>query len=439
MPLIRREPGVGNGVGEVTTLAFAAVAVLLLLWSLTSGLLARRNVTGPLVFVVAGYLLANPGWGVASLDLEAEVVHGLAEYALALVLFADASRVNMNRLRRDVGVPARLLGIGLPLTLGVGALAAALFFDDIPWSLALFLGAALAPTDAALSAQVVGDKRVPAKLRLSLNVESGLNDGIVTPVVGLALALTAATMGTASGAESQQAAWIGALIELAIGIGAGAALGAAGALGVNLAGARGWALPGGRRLATLATALAAFALAVGLDGNGFLAAFVAGVVFGRLLDQRHLDDEAAIVLPELGGELLALVVWFVFGAQLVPLAFAHLTAADIGFALLSLTLFRLVPVLVALLGSGLALRDQLFVGWFGPRGLASVVFAVLAAEELGESGTTGHVIAIVAWTVLFSVVAHGVTAGPAARAYGAPSSSGDGAAIGRLPRRYASR
>lgn len=393
-----------------------AVAVLLLVWSVFSGVLARHNLTGPLLFMVAGYLLANPSWGPIPIDIEASEVHAVAEITLALVLFSDASRVNLGELRHNLSMPGRLLGIGLPLTLLVGGVGAAVMFLDLPWSLALFIGAALAPTDAALSVQVINDERVPMGLRRALNVESGLNDGIATPVVTLALALAATQVGLSSEGEGFAAG--AALRELGLGALAGLAVGIIGAGGINQAFARDLSLPGGRRLAALATALAAFGLALSIAGNGFVAAFVAGIAFGATLNGQDIDTEEVVELPELGGELLALVIWFVFGAGLVPVAFNEFGLPLLGYALLSLTLFRIVPVALSMVRSGLSRRDVVFLGWFGPRGLASVVFALLAVEALGEAEQALPTIAAVAMTVLLSVILHGVTAGPAGNRYG---------------------
>ena len=176
-------------------------------------------------------------------------------------------------------------------------------------------------------------------------------------------------------------------------------------------------MSGGRRLAALATAFSSFTLAVALDGNGFIAAFVAGIAFGARLDAGVADVERTDELPELLGEVLALAVWFLFGAALVPVAFDWLSVSILVYALLSLTVIRCVPVAIALIGSGVDRQTVLFVGWFGPRGLASVVFALLAVEELGETGDVAPAVAAVAFTVLLSVVLHGVSAGPLAALY----------------------
>ena len=371
--------------------AVAVLGVLLFAWALVSGALARRNVTGPLVFAVAGYVLANPDWGAVAVDVEAASVHLIAEVTLGLVLFADAARVNARELRADSVLPIRLLGVGLPLCIAAGSLVAAMVFD-LPWGLALFIGASLAPTDAALSVQVINDARIPMRLRRSLNVESGLNDGIATPVVMVALAVAASQLGLVG--ETAGFELGAALRELGIGAVVGAVVGGVGAAALSHSSRQGWLAPGARRLATLALAVSALA------------------------DRTTLDLERTDELPELGGELLALVVWFLFGATLLPVAFGHLDASVVAYSLASLTVVRMVPVALSMLGTGLDRPTTWFLAWFGPRGLASVVFALLAIEELGENDSAATTaVATIAMTVALSILLHGVSAGPGGRRY----------------------
>jgi sodium/hydrogen antiporter len=399
-------------VTESTTLT---LALLVLGWAIVSGALARHNITGPLVFAVAGYLLANPEWGPLDIDVEAGSVHVVAEVTLALVLFSDASRVDVTELRRDVWLPARFLAIGLPLSVAFGSLLAAVFFD-VPWALAGFIGAALAPTDAALSAQVINDERVPMRLRRVLNVESGLNDGIATPIVTFMLAVAASQIGVERHSASYEAGQ--ALRELGGGVVVGLIVGFAGAALLVIASHHQWIAPGGRRLATLAVAIASLAAALAIDANGFIAAFVAGITFGAWLNHSEQAAKEVGELPELGGELLALVVWFLFGATLVHVAFDVLDGALVVYAVASLTIIRVLPVALCSVRAGLDRPGVMFIAWFGPRGLASVVFALLAVEELGQaSPDVQQAVAAVSLTVLLSVVLHGVTAGPAGRRY----------------------
>ena len=397
----------------MTESAFAVLMSIVIAWAVLSDRLARWNISGPLVLSVAGFVLANETWGLVPIDIEAPSIQLLTEITLALLLFSDAARVNIASLRRDVQVPARLLGIGLPLTVILGALGAAWLFRDISWALAGFVGAALAPTDAALSAQVIDDKRIPIRVRRALNVESGLNDGIVTPIVVFTLAVAADQLGIAGGEHSA----LGPLLELAVGILVGIAVGLVSAKLIAIGSRRLWVVHGGRRLATLAAALASYALAVTLGGNGFIAAFTAGIAFGAISLRDGVDVDEAAELPELLGEALALAVWFLFGAALVPIAFEHFSVWTLLYAVLSLTVIRMVPVALALLGTRLDTGTVLFMGWFGPRGLASVVFALLAVEQLGELEVVGQAISVLALTVTLSVVVHGVSAGPLGRVY----------------------
>ncbi|MFW0795574.1 cation:proton antiporter [Gordonia sp. CPCC 205515] len=414
----------------MTDAVLAVLCLLILLWAITSQLLSRHDVTGPLLFVVAGYVLANPTWGVLDVDVDTSLVHRLAELTLALVLFTDASRVDVGGLRKAVRVPARLLLIGLPLTMLLGTLGAYWCFGGIGWALALFVGASLAPTDAALSVQLINDERIPQRLRLALNVESGLNDGIATPVVTLAIALAGTSMGLSSGEHVT----VGdAGVELLLGVAIGVVVGAVSAWAINMSARQGLSSASTRRIATLAVAIGVFLLALAVEGNGFIAAFVAGMTFGYIVrrpissgseeSDKAIDDSdgtALEVLPELGGELLALMVWFLFGAALIPLVLQVVEAGDLllmlAYAVLSLTVFRMVPVVLSLLGSGLSARDVAIVGWFGPRGLASVVFGLLGVEALAGS-TAQTAVAAIGTTVFLSVIAHGVTAGPVARRY----------------------
>ncbi|MET4637184.1 cation:proton antiporter [Mycetocola sp. 2940] len=391
----------------------AALSLIVLGWAVVSNRLALWNITGPLVFTVAGFVLGNPAWGILAVEVEAPTVHVLAELTLALLLFSDASRVNTVTLRHDVGLPARLLGIGLPLSAVLGTLVAGLLFSDFTWALALFVGAALAPTDAALSVQVIDDRRLPARVRRALNVESGLNDGIVTPVVVFALAVASIR----PGGSGEVAESVRVILELVIGIAVGLMLGFGSAWLIGFASRRRWILHGGRRLGTLATAVGSFSLAQTLGGNGFIAAFLAGIAFGAAFPRDVADVDEVGELPELLGEVLALGVWFLFGAALLPVALNYVSPSTLVYAVLSLTVIRMLPVSLALIGSGFDRGTVLFLGWFGPRGLASVVFALLAVEELVATEVVGQAISVVAVTVLLSVAAHGMSAGPLGRRY----------------------
>jgi sodium/hydrogen antiporter len=406
----------------------AIVAALVFAWGTLSARLERFDVTAPIIFVVAGLLLTHGLLAPLSFVPSRELVKALAEITLVLVLFSDASRVGLRDLRADSGLCVRLLGIGLPLTIGLGTLLALGLFDGMGIWLALLVGAALAPTDAALGAGVMVNPAVPVRIRRLLNVESGLNDGIATPVVLVAIA---------GAATAEHAASIGpgeAVAELALGVLVGAVVGSAGGFVVNAARRRGWAEGGFAGSAVLALAICAYACALALHGNGFIAAFVGGLAYRLGGGQR---GERLVPYVEETGALVSLLVWLAFGAIAVVPAFEGLTWQTVLYAGLSLTVIRMAPVALSLIGARLGRPAVAFVGWFGPRGLASVVFALLALEDLGKPARPA--VTVIAFTVLLSVVAHGLTADPLARRYGpglASTAGGpDDPAIPQMPER----
>jgi sodium/hydrogen antiporter len=386
----------------------AIVAALVFAWGTLSARLERFDVTGPIIFVLAGVLLTHGPLAVLSVNPAPELVKALAEVTLVLVLFSDASRVGLRELRADAGVYARLLGIGLPLTIGLGTLLALALFHGMSIWLALLVGAALAPTDAALGAGMMVNPAVPVRIRRLINVESGLNDGIATPFVLVALA-------GAQTAEHAHATGPGkAVAELAVGLLVGAAIGGAGGWLINVARQRGWAAEGFAGSAVLGLAICAYASALALHGNGFIAAFIGGLAYGAIGGR---GSARLVPFVEETGALVSLLVWLAFGSVVVAAAVEGLTWQIVVYAVLSLTLIRMAPVAVALAGARLGRTAVLLVGWFGPRGLASVVFALLALEDLGQPAAS-QAVAVITATVLLSVIAHGATADPLARRLG---------------------
>ena len=401
--------------------AFAAVAVLatIVAWCVLAGRLQPAGLTAPIVFVAAGWLFTE-GIDLFHLDVEPELVRLIAEVTLVWVLFADASRVRLDQFRRDLGLYARLLGVGLPLTLALGAGVAMLVLGLDPWA-ALLVGAALAPTDAALGAPVMSNPRVPPKVRRALNVESGLNDGIVTPVVLVAVAGVAVDQGI-GGVESPERA----ALSLVVGLVAGVVIGGLGGTVTRLARERGWLSGELAGPAVLALALLAYAGSLAIDGNGFVAAFVAGLVFGNVAGP---SGEKEVYFVEQSADVASMISWLVFGALAVPVMQVTWSWTLLAYAVLSLTVVRMVPVALALLGVGLDRFSVLFVGWFGPRGLASVIFALIALEELEGAGH--EAVAVISLTILLSVLAHGVSAVPAANRFPAAGPTAPGAVTPR--------
>ncbi len=381
----------------------AILAVLGFLYVLVSGRVERSWLSGPIVFVVAGLLLGPGGLGVLMLGMTAEGLRLLAELTLAMVLFRDAAKADLYRIRRSLGLPERLLLVGLPLTILAGMLLARLLFPALGLVEMALLAAILAPTDAALGEPVVADPLVPADLRATLNVESGLNDGICVPVIVL-------LVGIAVGTEMAglTAAHVVRVIveELGIGLATGAALAAAAASLLRLAMARHWTAPGWRDMALVALPTACFTTAQALGGSGFIACFVGGIVFNL----RHSRQPGLMRGAETVGDGLAFLTWIVFGAAVVWQVIDRITPTVLLYALFSLTIVRMLPVWISLLGSSVASRDRLFLGWFGPRGLASIVFALLILDTGLRHVETLE--AVIACTVILSVIAHGMTANP---------------------------
>ncbi|MFI0149550.1 cation:proton antiporter [Streptomyces lydicus] len=386
---------------------FSLVLLLLFVWCLCARRMERYELTAPAAFVLAGLLLAE-GIGVLDLALPHETVTALAEITLVWVLFTDAARLSFRALRPELGLCVRLLGVGLPLCTALGSLLAAALLPGVSGWGALYVGAALAPTDAALGATMMVNPDVPARIRRLINVESGLNDGIATPFVVLALAGVTAAEGTAGPGASGQA-----VVELLIGAAYGVALGLVAGLLLRAALRAGWATEDFAGAGVLALALLGYTSALALGGNGFVAAFLAGLAFGSA----HGAPPRVLLYVEQSASLLSVLVWLVFGALLLPAVFDALTWQAVLYAVLSLTVVRMVPVALSLVGSGLDVRSVLFVGWFGPRGLASIIFGLLAIEELsGPDRRT--LVPVVGITVLLSVLAHGLTSAPLAKRYG---------------------
>ena len=392
--------------------AVALVAAVVVAYGLVSRVVARTWLTAPIVFVGAGLLLGPDVTGLVPLDLGNEPVRVLAELTLVLVLFVDATRIDLRVLRRNRQVPARLLGLGLPLTVVAGTLAG-IWLLDLPFWQAAIVGVALAPTDAALGQAVVTDKHVPVKVRQALNVESGLNDGLAVPLITVALVAAGASV---EGLDSAGAGSFGVLVAQAVGLGTVGGIVVGGLLGrvVEVAYRRGTAGPVFRQIAVVGLPLLAWSGTEALGGNGFIAAFVAGCCFGFVA--RDASDDL-LELSEDESTLLTLLTFLVFGGAFVGPVLAFLDLRLVAYVVASLTVVRMVPVLLVTLGLGFQPYTGLFLGWFGPRGLASVVFALGIAEAEGlDDGE--RLFAIVAATIFASVIVHGLSSAPLAAAYG---------------------
>jgi sodium/hydrogen antiporter len=389
--------------------SLAIVALALLGVAAVSRRLSGTPVTAAMLFVAVGVLVGPEVLDGIDLESTSSTVRALAEATLALVLFCDASRIDLGQLRREVGVPLRLLGFGLPLTIALGAVAATVIFGQLSVEEAVILAIVLAPTDAALGQAVVTEPRVPQRIRQGLNVESGLNDGICVPLLFAAVAVADVESEISEGRSA------GTLLleEIGYGVVGGVAAGLLIAAIVIHAGRRDLIAAQWRQVIPAAGAALAYGTASALDGSGFIAAFVAGMAFRLALGR---DPEDLNQLGEQVGNVLNGVTFLLFGAILLGPALGELTWELALYAVLSLTVVRMVPVAIAMWRTRARPPTLGFLGWFGPRGLASIVFALIVIEESHLPHENLIVLAIYT-TVGLSVFAHGLSATPLANRY----------------------
>jgi sodium/hydrogen antiporter len=405
--MIRVRPRVDNQQAVNWVVPILALSVLIV--AAVSRRLTGTAITPAMVFTAVGVLVGPEVAGEVNLSPTGSTVRTLAEATLALVLFSDASRIKLSRLRGEYELPLRLLGVGLPLTIALGAVIATGVFNQLTLAEAVVLAVLLAPTDAALGQAVVTEPRLPSRIRQGLNVESGLNDGICVPLLFIALAAADVDSHITSGHHAITIV----VEELGYGMLGGAASGLLVVLVVRFAGRRDLITPSWMQVVPVAGAALAYGLAAALGGSGFIAAFVAGALFGTMLER---ESEAAIPLTEEIGQLLNGVTFVVFGAVLLGPALAHVSWQIVLYGLLSVTLVRMLPVAIAMLGSAARPPTVAFVGWFGPRGLASIVFAVIVVERshLPHADT---ILVATYLTVGLSVLVHGASAAPLADRY----------------------
>jgi NhaP-type Na+/H+ or K+/H+ antiporter len=373
-----------------------------LAFALASRRLATTPFTAAIAFVTLGLVVGTEGLDVVHLDIRSSELRVLVEATLALMLFADAAGLDTDRLRHETGVPLRLLGVALPITIVTGSLVAVFMFPDLFVFEAVALAVLLAPTDAALGQAVVADTRLPSSVRQGLSVESGLNDGVCVPLL-----LAAITF-----AEVEESATVGGdvIIDLVTELAIAGVTGAAVGVGIGLlrrrAEGKRWIADAWRPLIPLVAIIVAYVLTVDLGGSGFIASFVAGLAYGRTVGTVARRDTE---LTEQLGQLLSAVTFVLFGAVMVGIGITSFDWSTLLYAVLSLTVLRMIPVAIALIGSGARAPTVALAGWFGPRGLATIVFALIIIEDSGLPGTH-RIVDVATITVLLSVFAHGLTA-----------------------------
>jgi len=388
----------------------AVLALFVFCYSLVAGRVERAATSGPIVFVLAGLLMGPLGLAWFDGDVSNTELRVLADLTLALILFIDAANADLGVLKRQFRIPSRMLLFGLPGVIFLGTITAALLFDTLSLFEAAIVGTMLAATDAALGKGVITNKAVPTRIREGLNIESGLNDGLCVPILFVFIALAVGSSGEGGGG---MLALKLVFQELGIGLAVGLGLTAVGTWALRWCHDKGWVTEIWKQVTVVALAIACFSVAQSLHGSGYIAAFTGGLLFGfKAKEATH-----GLVLASEGiGETLALTTWFVFGAAVIGQSVQFFSWEMLVYALLSLTVIRMLPVFLSLSAMGESTASKLFLGWFGPRGLASIVFAIIVLNE-GVPG--GKFIAmVVVLTVFFSLVAHGISANPLAKLMG---------------------
>ena len=379
-----------------------------MLYSLVAGRLERTSVSGPMVFLTFGFLASPLCLGWLGLDIGRDWLRTLADLTLALVLFIDASKANRSVLQNNASLPLRMLAFGLPMTIALGIGVGMLLFDDLSiWELAI-LATMLTATDAALGKAVVTNKAVPVRIREGLNVESGLNDGICVPLLFVFIVLA-----EASGVEGEGFSLVltHMVKEIGIGLVVGLGITAIATWLMKVCHERDWITEVWAQLPVMMLALLCFTVAQSLHGSGYIAAFVGGILFGI----RAKRETHKLVLNAEGmAETLAMFTWVIFGAAVIKKAYMFFNWQVLVYALLSLTVVRMLPIFLSLTGSGEKVESKLFLAWFGPRGFASIVFAIIVLNT-SLPGAEQMAIVVIC-TVILSAFLHGMTANPFASA-----------------------
>ncbi len=383
---------------------------LVLLFGLFSRRAEHSVITAPMVFVTAGMLLSLVVPAEIKENIEAPWVKVVAELTLILVLFVDSSTLDLRELLKHRQLPMRLLLIGLPITMVVGILMAwPMFPDENIWLIAL-MALILSPTDAALGLAVVTSERVPLTVRQTINVESGLNDGFALPPILVCLAV----LSGGEHADEGLSYWgMFTLKQFIVGPIIGGAVGWLGGYLVDECSKRQWMSATFQRLASLSIAVLAFAAAESLHGNGFIAAFFSGMLLGT---KTHAFRESIHGFGESLGQILVLLIFLVTGLLIIPLSYPHWDLTSWLYAILSLTVIRMVPVALSLMGTGLDRKTINFIGWFGPRGIASILYLLMAVIQLKVAGHE-RIFSVISLTVLLSIFLHGMSAVPLSKIF----------------------
>ena len=385
------------------------IALVILGYGYFSKFLSRFNISGPMVFTIVGVLLSPMVLGSGEVKIDSERIQIIAEITLILVLFSDASALNLKKLKKEWKIPVRLLVIGLPITIIFTTLVAKGFFPEESMIYLLLLALVLAPTDAALGKAVVSDKKVPENIRSSINVESGLNDGIVFPLL-----ITVAAI-IVSGTSGEGEGWLGYVIkQVVFGSIIGALVGYVGARLSMWVIKRKWMEEAYENLVPIALAIFSYYLAEHFGGNGFIAAFFSGLFLGNFSEELRDNVEN---FAESEGELLIMIIFLVFGLAFLPAFIPYWDLTVLFFSILSLTVLRMIPVAFSLIGIS-DFSTMIFIGWFGPRGIASILYMLIVIHEIGSIEGHEKIFAVMSLTIFLSIFLHGLSAKPFSNIYG---------------------
>ena len=386
------------------------IALIVLVYGHISKLITRFNISGPIIFTSIGVLLSPFGFDLVETNLDANLITVIAELALVIVLFSDASGLQLKELRYEWGIPFRLLFIGLPLTIIFTTYVGHLFFHEEIFTYVLLMALILAPTDAALGKAVVTDTKVPQKIRSSINVESGLNDGIVYPII-----ITVVAMILNHQEQANDNSWIGYVFtQIGVGALAGSIVGFISAKLSTYSIKKSWMLSEYENLIPIALAVLAYYLAEYFGGNGFISAFFAGLLVGNFNQdlKEHIENFA-----ESEGDLLIMISFLVFGLTFIPATVDFWNLNTFIFSILSLSIFRMLPVAISLIGTKFDIATISFIGWFGPRGIASILYVLIIIHEISSIKGHEEVFSVITITILLSIFLHGISAQPLAKLY----------------------
>lgn len=389
---------------------WAIIAVFAFIYGLIAGRLGRTWISDAIIFLFTGLLIGPYGLGILQFNVTSESLKTIVELTLAFILFTDAANANLGVLKNSLRLPWRLLAMGLPLTILLGFGVSSLLFPEFSTVEAGLLAVMLAPTDAALGKAVVTNPQVPDRIREDLNIESGLNDGICVPLL-FALLAVATEKNSSNGTFDLLTTLF--IEQIGIGLLVGASFSVIGTQLRQFCIKRNWISQEWQPVQAIALAVGCFATAQHLGGSGFISCFIGGLVFGSIIKK---EKEELLIAAEATGDVFSLITWVAFGSSVVGLALTKLTWQALLYGIFSLTIIRMFPVFLVIFGMKLDQWTKLFVGWFGPRGLASIVFAVIVFDK--KLPHSQEILIIVAITVLLSVLAHGITANPLANRYG---------------------